>query len=72
MQCTGNNNKASTVDGRELVWKKERELGNSSQVGVKKVCVLEGRDMCSTAPNRGKNTFCSTGLKLGYSYLNYF
>lgn len=42
LQYTGNNNKTSNVDGQKLVWKKERELGNSSQVRVKKVCVLEG------------------------------
>ena len=62
------------MDGQKLGWKNERELGNSSQVGEKKGSVLEDRDrlgsMCSTAQNHNKNTFCSTELNLGCSYLN--
>lgn len=74
VQYTGNNNKTSDVDGRELGWKNERELGNSSQVGEKKVSVLEDRDrlgsVCSAAPKHDKNTFCNMELNLGCSYLN--
>lgn len=35
VQYTGNNNKASNMDGQKLGWKNEQELGNSSQVGGK-------------------------------------
>lgn len=32
------------MDGQKLGWKNEWELGNSSQVGQKKVSVLDDRD----------------------------
>lgn len=43
-QYPGNNNKSSNMDGQKLGWKNKWELGNSSQVGQKKVSVLDDRD----------------------------